>query len=236
MAADEAQVMEVLAGEHVLGTLDAAERQAAFDLMARDAVFCGLVWQWEARLAALAEALPEQRPAPALKDRIMARIGAAADSRAAGNVVQFTALGRQVKVWRGVAAAATALAAGLAAVLLVPAGAPAPQQRYVAVLQPDGKGAAFLASIDLAAGSISVRRMGAAPEAGKSHELWAIGGGRDKPQSLGVVDAGLKLPAAKHAKFDPATVFAISLEPAGGSPTGQPTGPVLYTGTLVQTE
>jgi anti-sigma-K factor RskA len=25
-------------------------------------------------------------------------------------------------------------------------------------------------------------------------------------------------------------MLAISLEPAGGSPTGQPTGPVLYTG------
>jgi anti-sigma-K factor RskA len=28
------------------------------------------------------------------------------------------------------------------------------------------------------------------------------------------------------------TQFLVSLEPAGGSPTGQPTGPVLYEGTF----
>ena len=60
------------------------------------------------------------------------------------------------------------------------------------------------------------------------------------PQSLGVIDASLKIPAGQLGKIDPATlnetVFAISLEPQGGSPTGAPTGPVLYTGKLVATE
>ncbi len=46
--------------------------------------------------------------------------------------------------------------------------------------------------------------------------------------------------ADRLGKVDPAllgdTVFAVSLEPEGGSPTGQPTGPVLYTGKLVATE
>ena len=70
--------------------------------------------------------------------------------------------------------------------------------------------------------------------------MWAVGGGREKPQSLGVIDASLKIPASQLGKVDPATlnetVFAISLEPQGGSPTGAPTGPVLYTGKLVATE
>ncbi|MER8170592.1 anti-sigma factor domain-containing protein, partial [Acinetobacter baumannii] len=69
---------------------------------------------------------------------------------------------------------------------------------------------------------------------------WAVGGGRANPQSLGVIDASLRIPASQLGKVDPATlgetVFAISLEPQGGSPTGAPTGPVLYTGKLVATE
>jgi anti-sigma-K factor RskA len=40
--------------------------------------------------------------------------------------------------------------------------------------------------------------------------------------------------------MDPAvlndTLFAVSLEPEGGSPTGQATGPVMFTGKLVATE
>ena len=78
------------------------------------------------------------------------------------------------------------------------------------------------------------------PQPGKSYELWAVGGGRDKPQSLGVIDASFRIPASKLGKIDPAvmndTLFAVSLEPEGGSPTSQPTGPVMFTGKLVATE
>ena len=103
-------------------------------------------------------------------------------------------------------------------------------------MQSEGPGPAFVAAVDLSAGTISVRRVGAEPQAGKSYEVWAVGGGRDKPQSLGVIDASLKIPQSRFGTLAPDTVLAISLEPEGGSPTGQPTGPVLYTGTLVATE
>ena len=235
MAVDSERVLEVLAGEYVLGVLDTVERDAAEALLASDPAFARSVHQWEARLAPLAERLTPVAPPPALRDRIMAQIGAARTAplpSTSGNVVR---LNRQVAIWRGAALAASALAAVLAGVILLPR-ATVPDQRYVAVLEPEGAGAAFLATIDLKTGTVSVRRTGTAPEAGKSHELWAIGAGRDKPQSLGVVDANLKIPLERLGPFDPATVFAISLEPAGGSPTGQPTGPVLYTGKLVQTE
>ena len=69
--------------------------------------------------------------------------------------------------------------------------------------------------------------------AGRALELWALPEGRD-PRSLGVVSASgvariaLAGPADLALRQVPA--LAISLEPAGGSPTGKPTGPVLYTG------
>jgi anti-sigma-K factor RskA len=57
------------------------------------------------------------------------------------------------------------------------------------------------------------------------------------PRSLGLVStvspagvARIELPAAADQTLQSIPALAISLEPAGGSPTGLPTGPVLYTG------
>ena len=169
-----------------------------------------------------------------MRERILASIGAASPS---GNVVD---LAKRISFWRGVSLVASAIAAALAIFILFK---PAPEVvpgNYVAVLQPEGPGAAFVASINVKDGTISVKRLGSQAEAGKTYELWAVGGGREKPQSLGVIDASLKIPASQLGKVDPATlnetIFAVSLEPQGGSPTGVPTGPVLYTGKLVATE
>jgi anti-sigma-K factor RskA len=55
-----------------------------------------------------------------------------------------------------------------------------------------------------------------------------------------VIDASFRIPASTLGKMDPSvmndTMFAVSLEPEGGSPTSQPTGPVMFTGKLVATE
>ena len=92
----------------------------------------------------------------------------------------------------------------------------------------------------MASGSIRGRTVGALPQPGKSYELRVLGGGRDKPQSLGVIDASFRIPANMLGKMDPSamndTMFAVSLEPEGESPTSQPTGPVMFTGKLVATE
>ncbi|WP_119270324.1 anti-sigma factor [Taklimakanibacter deserti] len=232
MALDE--TLEEMAGEYVLGTLSANERLEAQTLLSQNSDFASAVDQWTERLAPLLLAVPGVAPPPALRQRILASIGSAASS---DNVVDLT---RRVSFWRGVSLAASAIAAALALFILFK---PAPLQapgNYVAVLQPEGPGPAFVAAIDLKDGTISVKRLGSQAEAGKTYELWAVGGGRAAPQSLGVIDASLKIPTEYLGKVDPATlgetVFAISLEPQGGSPTGAPTGPVLYTGKLVATE
>jgi len=70
--------------------------------------------------------------------------------------------------------------------------------------------------------------------AGHSAQLWAIRG-TDAPRSVGVMPAGpaqLTVPAAVRPVLTAETVLAISIEPAGGSPTGLPTGPVVATGKL----
>jgi anti-sigma-K factor RskA len=233
MAAFEDNSREALAAEYVLGTLSAAELAQAERDIAADPGFAQLVGEWERRLAPLALALEPVMPPAPVKAKVLAAI--APSGYDASNVVQ---LQRRVNRWRLATGLATALAAGLVGILLLQP--PAPQGRFVAVLQSEGPGPAFLASVDLASGTISVRTVGAEPLQDKSYELWALGAGRDKPQSLGVIAADFRIPADRLGKVEKAalndTTFAVTLEPVGGSPSGLPTGPVVYSGKLVETE
>lgn len=226
---------DALAAEYVLGTLSAEELAQAERDIAADPAFARMVAAWERRLSPLALALEPVAAPSQLKSKVLSAI--AASSPDGSNVVM---LQRRVTRWRIATAAVAALAAGLVGlILLQPAPEPA-AGRFVAVLQAEGPGPAFLASVDLARGTISVRTVGAPPQQGKSYELWALGAGRDKPQSLGVIAADFRIPAGRLGKVEKAalndTLFAVSLEPEGGSPTGQPTGPVMFTGKLVETE
>jgi anti-sigma-K factor RskA len=233
---DRHEELEELAAEFALGALPAAERQEAILLLASDAEFAALVKAWERRLIPLALALEPVDAPTNIRGAVMkATAGDRPDSPT------IVALKRNARAWRLATAAASAIAASLAAFIVYGSySSQLPNQRYVAVLQAEGPGPAFLASIDIKNGSISVRTVGAQAQPGKSFELWALGGGRDKPQSLGVIDAAYRIPASRLGKIDPAilgdTVFAVSLEPEGGSPTSQPTGPVLFTGKLVATD
>ena len=110
---------------------------------------------------------------------------------------------------------------------------------FVAVFQKDDASPAFLLTFDLDKRSLTVRRVGAEQQAGKSYELWLVSDKYAGPRSLGVIGAAPYTVKQAAAEYDPVVInratFAISLEPEGGSPTGSPTGPVLYHGRLVQT-
>ncbi|TIR45483.1 MAG: anti-sigma factor, partial [Mesorhizobium sp.] len=71
--------------------------------------------------------------------------------------------------------------------------------------------------------------------AGKDFELWMIEG-KNAPVSMGVIPAGqtarMTISPAVQERLAQGAVLAVSLEPAGGSPTGQPTGPVVAAGDL----
>ena len=75
----------------------------------------------------------------------------------------------------------------------------------------------------------------AAVDGGRSLELWAIPV-EGKPVSLGLIprdgDGRITLSQTQQQLIRIPVVLAVSLEPQGGSPTGQPTGPVLYQGPL----
>jgi anti-sigma-K factor RskA len=112
------------------------------------------------------------------------------------------------------------------------------QDRLVAVLQQGPNAPAFLLTFDLRQRMLFVRRVSASPEAGKSYQLWLISKNLGAPRSLGLVDNNEFTSRNLSGNYDIDTLrtanYAISLEPNGGSPTGAPTGPVLFTGRAVE--
>jgi anti-sigma-K factor RskA len=112
-----------------------------------------------------------------------------------------------------------------------------PQDGLVVVLQQEPTAPAFLLTLDTQKRMLTVRRVSATPETGRSYELWVISSRSPSPRSLGVVGNDEFTQRALPGNFDAATLraasYAVSLEPAGGSTTGAPTGPILFTGKAV---
>jgi anti-sigma-K factor RskA len=136
-----------------------------------------------------------------------------------------------VVYWRAAAAGAMALAASLAFVLVTRA-PPRPGQFAMVLPHRPGEGGWLVQVSDH--GEIHVRASGALSRAlDKDYELWALAEGSDRPLPLGLIPVTAstvikanRLPTKKYQ-------LLVSLEPKGGSPTGLPTGPVMYAGDVV---
>jgi anti-sigma-K factor RskA len=230
--------IDALAGEYVLGTLDAAERTAVASRRVREPALDAAIMAWERRLAPLDSATREIAPPTALLASIIARIER--DGTPVSVNTTLLELQRRVKIWRGVALAASAIAAALVVAIGVREFGPRPkQQNLVAVLQKDAASPAFLVTVNIEDRVMTVQPIAAKPEAGKSYELWLVQASLGAPRSLGVIDEQKlttrpTLAAYQRNVIESAT-FAVSLEPEGGSPTGKPTGPVVFAGKLVPT-
>ncbi len=211
---------EALAGEYVLGTLDAAEAARVRAAMARDPALAAAVAAWEARLAPLQALAAAQAPPPALWGRIAASLGERPAPKPRG-----------VPFWRGWAVASTALAAGLAALVLL---RPAAEPRLLTVLLTASDQPAFLveAGRDGALRLAAVNDPGIVP-ADRVRQLWALPVGATAPISLGLIPAEGRFSVAPGAvRPEAGMLIEITLEPPGGSPTGRPTGPILFIGRL----
>ncbi len=254
------QLLEHLASAYALGTLRGGARRR-FEALAREQApvrAAALVWQ--TRLASMNELQTLSVPSPAVWTRIDNLLQGEKEAavlrgqrRAGLQAVDANCrLGewlRSLLVWRG-AAAAGALATVVAVVtglnLRAELGGEVqalqakllatPQIEYVAVLADGQSAASVLVTFDANNKKLTLQRVGSYQEAGdKSLQLWALppAGG---PRSLGVLgqDKLLRLTAGESDIREVPTL-AISLEPKGGVPSaGGPTGPVLFTGALIQ--
>jgi anti-sigma-K factor RskA len=217
---------DALAAQYVLGTLRGRAR-ARFERMARaDPALGDAIRQWEERLVPLAEQLPPVRPPARVWQAILKRIrGSGANTR--------SALWSNLGLWRGLALAGLAAAFVLAVALFTPA-PERPEGTLVAVLAAQDAKATLVASADRFGRYLTIKAISRIDvPADRSLQLWMLPSAGN-PQSLGVIDTTTAARIALSAPADEALRnipnLAVSLEPRGGSPTGQPTGPVLYTG------
>lgn len=203
---------DALAAEYVLGVLDLAERAAAEARVKRDAEFAALVMGWEVTLGGLNDGFDEA-PAPNLLPQIEARLFPTAPSPKR----KFGFLG-----WLSGATVAAVLALATVATL-----AP-PRPELVARLGTADNRLAY--RVTHFGGTLQITRVAGVPAVtGQVHELWIIAPGAN-PVSLGLLEEKPLIIA--YPTPPEGFTFAVSVEPEGGSPTGQPTGPVILTATV----
>lgn len=231
----------VVAGEYVLGTLAPAERAAFGARIAAERASADAVRFWERALASLAGTVADLAPPPRVWTAIAARIGA-----------RPTANDRGGTRWRTAALASAGVAAALAAVIIAAprreavtpgpatppsvavAPTPAVHGQYIAALNAKGRESALLLTLDPVTGAVVAHPVKLSAPARRNLELWWIAAGA-APRAVGLLDPAQPLRGrVVDAKLD-GGAFAISVEPIGGSTTGAPTGPVVYSGAVVRT-
>ena len=231
-----------LAAEFVLRLLEGEELAEARRRQRADPSFVRRVDHWEERLAPLLDEVPDEAAPAHVWDRISANL-----DRADGKGATIHILRRKANLWRAYSATITAIAAALLVVigldatrkdpvLQAPRTAPATgAATLVASLASEGGPAAVVITYDPASRSLIATPAVLQGAAGHDHELWVIPAG-GQPRSLGLVATGrsrkIVIPPALLKALGADATLAISVEPEGGSPTGQPTGPVVATGQL----
>jgi len=216
---------------------------------------------WESIRSAIGRAEPSPPPPPHEPE-------AEASERVRSAIVDTSnviALTGQARRWRGIASAVSAIAAALVAILGIeifapgllpdalrppprtrvvevktPAPVSAPAAQYVALLQGQGGGPAFILTVDGAPRDFTLRRVGAAPaEPGKAYELWLISDKLHRPRSLGVIGDGDFTARPVLSSYDAEVInnatYGITIEQAGGSPDGAPHSAPVYSGKLIET-
>ncbi|MER9136608.1 anti-sigma factor [Mesorhizobium sp. M0047] len=224
---------DLLAAEYVLGVLAADERRIASRRIEAETDFARLVDGWEVNFSPLAAAYQDIEPPTSVKPAIDRRLFASAGAVTAP--AQPRGLWSSLAFWRGLAAAAVAALVIYIAVPILNPPVEQPQARLVASLAAEGSDVKYLAVYDAAHHEVGLSHVSGERAAGKDFELWMIEG-KNPPVSMGVIPAGatariIVSPAARQ-KLAQGAVLAVSLEPSGGSPTGQPTGPVVAAGDL----
>ncbi|MDO9436424.1 anti-sigma factor domain-containing protein [Hydrogenophaga sp.] len=241
MSASANDPIDDLAAAYVLGTLSAERRQEVQARIPHDAALRTAIDGWEGRLLPLTALVDAVEPSPNLWMRIETAIAAQERPRTSRAAVVTKSNAWQtwwssLGFWR--ALAATGFVAASVVALLPATGlfsTAAPQYMVVLVapnetapgwmVQTHGKDALRLVPL----GTTAV------PDQ-RSLQFWTKADGWNAPVSLGLVQPGqaLEVKVDQLPPLVPNQLFEITLEPANGSPTGRPTGPILYIGRAVR--
>lgn len=227
----------VLAAEYVLGVLSAEERRAVEMRMAEQASFAREVEAWEERLGGMASYVSAATPPAHTWFRIQASLG----EQLHGAAARPTSIWQSLSFWRATSLGSSVLAAACVAALVyvgtrVPQ-APSREPLLATLSGTQTKMPNFVATVGADGSSLTIVPAALLTTDKRSMELWLIPQG-GKPASLGLIAAGqpvrINIPAQLLKQVGSGATLAVSLEPPGGSPTGQPTGDVIAAGSLTR--
>lgn len=234
MPNDHESDLHTEAGEYVLGTLTPQQRHHVEQRLPREPALQDAVDAWEARLLPLTALVAPVQPSPAVWQRIAASITPA---RKAHPVRQPWWQWHSLAMWRSLAGAGFTAAAVLSALLFVRDAAPPATPRYFVVLAaPQNQVPGWLVQAK-DAGQLRLLPLSAeAVPTEKSLQFWTKADDWSAPVSLGLVQPGeaMEVPVDRLPPLQANQLFELTLEPAGGSPSGRPTGPIQFIGRAVQ--
>lgn len=230
MKPESAEELDTLAGEYVLGTLPPEQHAAMAERLNTDPSLRAAVDAWEARLLELTALAPAQPPSA----RLWGRIQRSLDELAAPSTQQLTRWWQRLGLWQGLSAAGLAASLLLAFTLLT---TPTPTTQYLVVLvAPSSQAPGWVVQASDSR-MIELIPLGqdAVPE-GMALQFWTKGEQWRAPVSLGLVKPGepYRVPLQSLPPLEANQLFELTLEKAGGSPTGLPTGPVKFIGRAVK--
>jgi anti-sigma-K factor RskA len=225
---DPADGGKLIAAEYVLGVLGAEERREIERRLAQEPALASEVAFWEERLGVLAGAVAPVTPPQHTWSQIEAAIRAPAAARPAS-------LWQSLAFWRGFAIASATLAAASIAALVYIGLVPATRAPLMATLAGTSGQPNFVAAVTATGDNLIVVPAALMTNDPRAIELWLILPNQ-QPRSLGLIQPGqpirLTIPPDLAGRLTPDAALAVSLEPPGGSPTGQPTGLVIASGKL----
>ncbi|EKF74764.1 hypothetical protein A11A3_07068 [Alcanivorax hongdengensis A-11-3] len=227
MKPDHYERGHALAAEYVIGTLQGKARRRFERWMMESPRLRRQVWYWERNFQPLNHAVEPVVPPPQAWNNI--------DRRLFGTPRQAA---ERVAPWRW--AAGLAMVALLAVLVWTPyPTAPAPVVGYLGVVQDQQSQPLWLLDASQKSHELTLKALPTVPAPGpnQSYELWLLPTS-GAPVSLALLPTGgaeLRVTLSPDQLQDllRSRHLAISIEPAGGSPTGQPTGPVVYQTRLV---
>lgn len=254
---------DMLAGEYVAGLLEGPAEIAFEARLAAEPALTDAVARWRVRFAEIDASATPVVPDAAFWHRIETALATAPDlapleaaatvsvsspavtsspapaprappapSRGGGLATWWHSL----TLWRGFAAVATAaaimLAVGLGRLALAP-----PPPTYIAVLVAETGEIGAVVNV-FADGTAELLPLENVPvPSGRALEVWTKWSDERGPVSIGLLDRPrtVRLSTGGLPETRPEQLFEITLEPATGSPTGRPTGPILFKGNAATT-
>jgi len=234
-ADDRSEDLDVLAATYVAGLLDAAEAAAFEARLAVDPAVRHALKSARDRFLEIDVTAAPVVPSAGLWSRIEGGLGAQpavislSQRRQPQATATVTRASRRGGFWQGFAAASV--------VALVAAGSvwatlwPAPPRLVIVLLDAEAQPVSIVEAYE--GQRIRVVPLGRiAVPAGRILQVWTLPDPVTGPVSMGLLPAvtatTLDGPPLPTPKLD--QLYEITLEPAGGSPTGKPTGPIIGKG------